>query len=84
MDPPSKKSIRPTLDRDQNVCPEDEGGQDYDDMLGFPADKDDTDPDETMETDLHVGDTPMDDTGVACDQSSTKKHKKSDVFPSIT
>ena len=44
-------------------------------------DKDDTDPDETTETHLDAGDSPMDDAGAACGQSSVKKHKKSDVVP---
>ena len=66
-------------------APEEEGGQDYDDMFGFPGDgfkdKDDADPDETTETDFHAGDTPMDDTGVACGRNSVKKRKKSAVVP---
>jgi hypothetical protein len=66
-------------------APEEEGGQDYDDFLGFPGDgfkdKDVTDPDETTETDLHVGDTPMDDAGAGCGQSSAKKRKKSAAVP---
>ena len=42
-------------------------------------DKDDTDPDETTETHLDAGDSPMDDSGDACAQS--KKRKKSAVVP---
>ena len=66
-------------------APEEEGGQDYDDMFGFPGDgfkdKDDADPDETTETDLDAGDAPMDDAGAACGQSSAKKRKKSAAVP---
>ena len=66
-------------------APEEEGGQDYDDILGFPGDgfrdKDDVEPDETRARDLDAGDAPMDETGAACGQGTAKKHKKSDVFP---
>jgi hypothetical protein len=62
-------------------APEEEGGQDYGDILGFPGDgfndKNDADPHEVMEPDLDAGDTPMDETGPGCDQSSVKKHNKS-------
>ena len=66
-------------------APVEEGGQDYDDILGFPGDgfkdNDDTDPDETTARDLDGGDTPMDETGPPGGQGSVKKHKKSDVVP---
>ena len=64
---------------------EEEGGQDYDDFLGFPGDgfkdNDDTDPDETTARDLDGGDTPIDEAGAAGGQGSAKKRKKSVVVP---
>ena len=72
---PKTTSVRPFTGIKMSA-PEEEGGQDYDDILGYPGDgskdKDDTDPDETTETHLDAGDSPMDDAGAACGQSSVK------------
>ena len=61
-----------------------EGGQDHDDILGFPGDgfEDPQDgvPPETMGADLDSGDTPMTEEAAGSD-SSAKKHKKSAPVP---
>jgi hypothetical protein len=65
-------------------APEAEGGQDHDDILGFPGDgfEDPQDgvPPETMGADLDSGDTPMTEEA-AGSASSVKKRKKSAPVP---
>ena len=62
---------------------ESEGGQDDDDILGFPGDgfvdKTDTDPGVIGEQDEEGDDTRIDETGGASSQDSVKKRKKSAV-----
>ena len=62
-----------------------EGGQDYDDILGFPGDGfQDTSvvhPDETSDTVVEGGDTEMNETTPSSDPNSGKKHKTSAPVP---
>ena len=62
-----------------------EGGQDHDDILGFPGDgfqdPEDGDPPETMETDLHSGAAPMTEEEAGSGPISVKKRKKSAPVP---
>ena len=65
-------------------APASEGGQDDDDVLGFPGDgcvdKTDANPDVVGEQDEEGDDSRMDETGAASSQGSTKKRKKSAVL----
>ena len=64
-------------------APVSEGGQDDDDILGFPGDrfvdKTDSNPGVLGEQDEEGDDTRMDETGDASSQGSPKKRKKSAV-----
>ncbi len=61
--------------------PEVEGGQDHDDILGFPGDgyqdPEDGGPPETMDEDLDSGAARMTEESAGSDPSSAKKHRKS-------
>jgi hypothetical protein len=65
--------------------PEVEGGQDHDDILGFPGDgyqdPQDGGPPETMDEDLDSGDSRMTEESTGSDLSSVKKRRKSDPVP---
>ena len=66
-------------------APEAEGGQDRDDILGFPGDgyqdPQDGGPPETMEEDLDSGAAPMTQEAAGSGPSSAKKRKKSAPVP---
>ena len=61
--------------------PTTEGGQDYDDILGFPGDgfqdKGVVEPAESSEPVVEGGDAKMNETSPSSDPNSVKKHKTS-------
>ena len=66
-------------------APEVEGGQDHDDILGFPGDgyqdPQDRDPPETMVEDLDSGAARMTEESAGSGPSIAKKHRKSVPVP---
>jgi hypothetical protein len=76
-----KKSIRPS----KMSAPAEEGGQDDDDILGFPRngfeDKPDSNPGVHTEQDEEGDETQMQETSGGACQGSNKKRKKTAVVP---
>ena len=68
------------------LVPETKGGQDHDDILGFPGDgfqdPEGGDPPETMETDFHSGTEPMTEEAAGSGPISVKNGKKCVPGPS--
>ena len=84
LQPKKKASDRPFTWMEMSA-PVTEGGQDYDDILGFPGDgfqdKDAVDPVEVSEPTVEGGDTEMNEVAPSSGPSSVKKRKTSVPVP---